>query len=411
MPETSMDVLFAKQPIYDANRNLYGFEILYRNNVTNKAQFDDNDAATLQLLANYCSGIFDNLDEPHVKIFINMTRELILSDIFLPLSPDRVVIEILEHCTVDVLLIERITTLKKQGYIFAVDDYHINQPHLKQLFLFVDYIKVDVLAMNNHQLHPFVQTIKSQLGSNNKAILLAEKVETNNMLNECKNAGFALFQGYFLSKPEIIFGRKVGTDSQNILQLLCSLEDESVTINTISTMVSKDIKLTYQLLKIINSPLCRLPNKVENIHEAIIYLGLKAIKKWAMILILTEKTTCPHDLIRIFLERAKLCEILAKSIDNVNSDTAFTVGLFSGIDLVLQAEKTWLLEQIMLSIEVTNAILHKQGILGTLLQTIEHLEQADFVAINQSSIFISETLYVASIEAYRWVNETLKTLP
>ncbi|MET1254192.1 hypothetical protein [Aliikangiella maris] len=61
----------------------------------------DGDNATLELLSNYCCGIVNGVNQPYVKIFVNLTRALIMSDIFIPLQPDRIVIEILEDIDVD----------------------------------------------------------------------------------------------------------------------------------------------------------------------------------------------------------------------------------------------------------------------------------------------------------------------
>ena len=93
----SKDILFARQPIFKADNSLYSFELLYRGVDTNKAIFENANQATCELIVNYCSGILEDDSSPHVKVFINLTSELILSDYFFPLDPNRIVIEILDQ--------------------------------------------------------------------------------------------------------------------------------------------------------------------------------------------------------------------------------------------------------------------------------------------------------------------------
>ena len=71
--EISKDLLFARQPIFDSKKKLYGFELLYRGNDPHSAIFDDGDKATASLIMNYCGSILEDEVNSYVKIFINLT--------------------------------------------------------------------------------------------------------------------------------------------------------------------------------------------------------------------------------------------------------------------------------------------------------------------------------------------------
>ena len=147
------DLLFARQPIFDNKKELYGFELLYRDNDPNAAFIEDGDKATSALLVNYCGSIIDDDEEgPYVKIFINLTRNLLLSDYFFPLEPSRIVVEILEDVKVDQELINRVIDLKAKGYQFALDDYEFTDDFDK-LIPFMDYIKVELLNYHLNNLN------------------------------------------------------------------------------------------------------------------------------------------------------------------------------------------------------------------------------------------------------------------
>ncbi len=402
------DVLFAKQPIYDNQKNLFGYEILFRNKRENFAQIEDGSKATLELLINYCCGIFDGLSQPYVKIFINMTRELILSEIFLPLPPNNIVIEILEDCEVDEKLLNRIAALKEQGYIFAMDDISKIDSRFDSLVEYCNFLKFDLMQTEQDQLSQLVEEVTANPRVPTNIVFLAEKVETYRDFYLCKDAGFELFQGYFLSKPEMVYGKDIANSSVSSFNLLAVLQNKDVALTTISDLVSQDITLSYQLLKIMNSPLCRLPRTVNSIQEAVVYIGLNRLKQWVMILTLKSQLDAPVSVIRIILERAKFCELIANSRAIVDSDAAFAVGLFSGIDLVIKAEKDWLLDKIGLSEEIKKAITKKEGELGSILESVLKFNESQMSFAVDNSLPDFASYSIAQRESVRWTTEVLK---
>jgi len=263
----SNDLLFARQPIFDSKKKLYAYELLYRDNEPNAAAFDDGDKATASLIINYCGSILNEEEGPYVKIFINLTRKLLLSDSFFPLDPKRVVIEILEDVQVDDLLIDRVKTLKSKGYLFALDDYSF-APEFDPLIPLVDYIKVELLQLSNTQLIKGMETFESDHLQHlpQRPTLLAEKVEDQAAYEQCTKLGFELFQGYFLERPLPVYGTKISNSAEMALQIVAKLQQPDVDIDDLSRFISRDAKLSYQILKIVNSPLCRLPKKVSSLH-------------------------------------------------------------------------------------------------------------------------------------------------
>jgi len=58
---TTSEVLFARQPILDESNKLYGFELLYRGNLS----LDSNAReATLDVIVNCCTGMLDTSNNP-----------------------------------------------------------------------------------------------------------------------------------------------------------------------------------------------------------------------------------------------------------------------------------------------------------------------------------------------------------
>jgi len=404
--KVSNDLLFARQPIFDSKKKLYGFELLYRDEDPTAAIIEDGDKATASLIVNYCGSILNEEEGPYVKVFINLTRKLLLSDYFFPLDPKRIVIEILEDVEVDELLIKRIKELKLQGYHFALDDYAFD-PRFDSLLPLVDYIKVELLNLPIEELAPKMAIFESTALNNldTRPVLLAEKVEDQEIYDLCTKIGFELFQGYFLERPMPVYGTKINNNSETALQIVGQLQDADIDIDKLSHSISRDAKLSYQILKIVNSPLCRLPKKVSSLHEAVVYLGLEQIKKWAMAMVLSGNSSQTKELFLLLLIRARSCELLAQQLKYENPNSYFTVGLFSGIDAVMLAEKEWLLKKLDLSDDINSALLEYKGQKGEVLRLTMELERQKLKNIERLDRRTKGHYYHCHEQAVSWANQ------
>lgn len=406
MKNTENDLLFARQPIFDGKNKLYGYELLYRSIHPNAAIFDDGNKATSEVLINYCVGILNDEDSPYVKVFINLTRKLILSDYFIPVEPSRVVIEILENTEIDERLVNKVQELKQRGYEVALDDYSF-LPEYDPLVPLADYIKIDLMHISEVTLKDSLAQLEKNTLSNlsRRPIFLAEKVETQEQYEICRDAGIELFQGYYLQRPQLVYGKKIKNSSETALQIVAQLQEPSIDIDDLCISISRDTKLSYQILKIINSPLCRLPRKVSSLKEAVVFLGLEQIKKWAMAMALSSGSNQSSELFRILLQRARTCELFAISKSYDKPESFFTVGLFSGIDAVMLADKEWLIQKLDLSEDMNEAILCEEGTKGEVLKYARAVEKGDWAITQELPEQDSIELFSAFENSIGWTNK------
>jgi len=406
MTSSNSDLLFARQPIFDGNNKLYGYELLYRSLHPDAAVFSDGNRATSELLVNYCGGILDDEEAPYVKIFINLTRKLLLSDYFFPVHPTRLVIEIIEDTIVDDKLIAKINELKKKGYQFALDDYDFD-PRFDPIVPLMDYIKIDLMINDEEALRDKMSDLEHKVLAELplRPVFLAEKVEDKSNYDYCRDIGFELFQGYFLERPQLVYGKKIGNSSEIALQIVAQMQEAEITIDDLSNSISRDTKLSYQILKIINSPLCRLPRKVNSLKEAVVFLGLDQIKKWAMAMVLAGNSTQSTELFRILLTRARTCELYATAKGYDLPESFFTVGLFSSIDAVMLADKQWLINKLDLALDMNQALLEGKGVKGEVLNLVIALEKGDWSATSQLSNEDNIELFSAHENSINWANQ------
>jgi len=241
-------------------------------------------------------------------------------------------------------------------------------------------------------------------------ILLAEKVEDLAMFELCKKLGFDLFQGYFLQRPELIKGKKIDSATHGAIELVNALQDKDISIDTIADLVTKNPKLSYQLLRILNSPVCGLAKTVTSIKEAVIFLGLVQLKKWALLITLTSSTSQPSSLLKVLLTRARCCQLLAKSKQSDLADSAFMVGLMSGIDAVFNVKKSVVLEQIALEKNALDAILTQKGELGAYLTQTLNCEEQKWGCIENMPPAERTVLNRVFLDAMLWSEEVMLSI-
>ena len=137
-----VDVYVARQPIFDKNQNVQAYELLFRNGMENIYPGGDGDLATEKLISNrfHTEGLEDLTKGK--KAYINFTRKLIIEGAAMSLSPDDVVVEVLESIEPDEDVMNALKELKKKGYTIALDDF-VLEPKFEPLIELADIIKID----------------------------------------------------------------------------------------------------------------------------------------------------------------------------------------------------------------------------------------------------------------------------
>lgn len=372
LPSTFEDLMMAQQPIYDLSNKVFAYELLFRNNDEKMANVIDGENATCQVLVNLCIGITELEAQMRAPFFINITRNLLTSDAFFPIDSNLVYIEILEDQEITPELIYAVERWHREGYRFALDDYNFDQSY-DPLLLYTSIIKIDVLTT-----HPKDYKLKIEKLISQGFILLAEKVEDQNMYDICKDLGFSLFQGYYLKRPNIVKGKRISSNMSNALELVKELQNQDITIDKVTILIRKSPTLSYQLLRLLNSPICGIQRQVTSLSEAVVYLGLDKIRKWAILITITSCSKQSNEIFRVVLIRAKCCENLSIRQKSTSPDSDFMAGIMSGIDLVLNIEKDIVFGQISIDNKIIDAIHHHTGNIGERLKDVLSYENYDW---------------------------------
>jgi c-di-GMP phosphodiesterase len=399
------DIYIARQPIYDASLEIIGYELLYRNSEKNTADFEDGSIASSETIVNSFIHVgIDNLVGTSLA-FVNLPSEFILNNSLIPMFHEQAVLEILEHIEPTAEIIEGLLTLKSNGYQIALDDFSYSEK-MDPMLALADFVKIDVLEYKQDELSELINSLRKRY----EVKLIAEKVETQQLFDQCRALNLDYYQGYFFCHPQMVVEKNISNSKLVVMNLISKIQDPEVEIEELEAILSQDVALTYKLLRYINSAAFTLRREIDTLKDAIVLLGLESIKNWASLIlmsrILGEK---PQQLITTALIRAKMAELLSHHINPTLEKPAFICGLFSVLDALMDKEMIYLLDSVILSTKIKLALLDYEGELGIILKNCISYEKAQFDELSKNSlnsVYFNE----AYLAAVKWADNTMREL-
>lgn len=398
-----MHYYIGRQPIFDTDLCVFGYELLYRPGLFDGCDGVNGDQATSQVILNsFLEMGLDKVVGPH-HAFINLTRNFIVNDSLLPPSKPQLVLEILEDIEVDTELINAVQRLQDRGYTIALDDFAYH-PKLRPLVELAHIVKLDIRAIPAADLGQHVAALRQF-----PVKLLAEKVETPEEFDHCKDLGFDYFQGYFLCRPRVIKGNRLPGNRLNTMRMVAQLQSAELNIDSLEQIITQDVAMSYRMLRYINSAAFGLNKKIDSIRHAIIYLGVREIRNWASLIALSGIDDKPNELIVTALKRAKMCELLHAEHDPNGRGGAFLVGLFSTLDAMMDSPMEELITMLPLSPEITDALIHHTGPYArALLNTVAH-EQGEWDMLQKNNV-TQGRLTTIFVDSLTWAQDTVQQM-
>ena len=407
---TDQTIYLARQPIVDVNKELVGFELLFRATEANAADSSDSVFATSTVIANAFTEI--GLDQVigSVDGYLNVDTEFLFSEMIEALPASRIVLELLETTIADEQTIARVGELRKRKYRVAIDDFIGNFDDFDALLPGVDMVKIDFEKLDELLVPMIVELL-----AKHKVTLLAEKIETPEQFRQAKDLGIRLFQGYHFAHPEMITAKRSKPAKLALLRLLSLAMDDAET-KDIEEEFKHHPSLTVNLLRLVNSAAMSRRQVVTSLRHALVLLGRRQLRVWLQLLLYTsdrENQSLNSPLLQLAATRGKLMEQLAAREGGTQSalkDMAFMTGILSLMDVVLEMPLVDILKELNVPVPVEAALLRREGPLGAMLALTERVEQADAAGIASTLTKIPGSLREGDLlpmqlAAYRWANE------
>lgn len=376
-----MEVFLARQPIFNRAKQIFGYELLFRDGISNVFPDIDGDTATSKVLSNsfFCMGIEQITGRK--KALINFTQELLLQKMPLLFPKENLIVEILENVNPTEAMILACREISSAGYQLAMDDF-IYDPTLEPLIAMAGIIKIDIRSTPKEKARNILNKLSAH-----SVKFLAEKVETYEEYEQCLEMGFDYFQGYFFSKPEVLKAHDISPAKISLLQILAEVNREEMRFSAVETLISRDVSVSFKLLRYINSPYYSRGQDISSIRQAILRLGEAGIRRFIPIILMSAFAhNKPHELIRSSVIRARFCELLCENAKTrLKRPELFTLGLFSQIDAIMDVQMNELIKKLPFSEGIRKALVSNTGEMADFLNLVRAYEVGDWEAVSRSA--------------------------
>ena len=325
-------------------------------------------------------------------------------------DPNQVIFVLPASCLENSRIVEQCRQHQCRGYRFGL---HIDRPEIiRQVPLAVfDFLRFD--AAFAHQ-----EFGAAQLSYVNDAGFgkIATNVGSYEMFSWLSEKQFDFCDCHFLMSRNPNFGKKPDLTRLKLLKLLQLVKQDGDT-REIEAIFREEPKLSYNLLRLVNSVAVGARTKIHSFSQAIAILGRRQLQRWLQLLIyannLAEGNT-PNPLMQLAAARGRQLELLYTS-SNLNSENhdvsenAFMTGLFSLLDVLINLPMNEILKELPMDDAVVEALLSpgQGGILSQLLSVVIAAELGQFSQAQStlSRLKIDPTIHAkAQVDSLYWAS-------
>ena len=393
-----------RQALYDRTNTVVGYELLFRGDAEAVEAAERGAYATSRVLVTAFSDVGIHALVGNALCFVNLTREFLVGELPLPFGPEQVVLEVLETIEVDDEVVAGVTRLVEEGYAIALDDFVTGGAggtgHERLLDL-ATYVKLDVLDTDPAELEATVAFCRRYT----EIKLVAERLETPEHLDRASALGFDLFQGYVLSRPQVVPALALSPSRLRRIELLGLLVGPDIPLPQVVRLVTGDPALAIRLLAVANADPLGLPVEVSSVHEAVELLGVGRLRDWATLMLLSDLDEGNPEPLAAAVTRARMCQNLAQRMD-LPPQAAFTVGLISAVAELIGQSPADLAPRLSLTQDVGDALILGDGPLGELLSLVHAYEASDLPMLVSAPVPSPDTTK-AYLDAVAWSSRFL----
>jgi len=362
----------ARQPIFDREEKVFGYELLFRDGLENAFTGDNDEASRATLDRSLLMGL-DVLCDGR-RAFVNCTRDTLIKGLVTLLPSTITVVEILESVPSDPDVLAACQSLKDAGYLIALDDYVADDPR-EALAEIADIIKVEMQLTTEEQRLALIKRFGPT-----RCRLLAEKIETHAEFVRARDQGFVYFQGYFFRRPEMMNTHDMPANRMNYLRMLQEVSRPDLDSGALEKLIKAEASVCYRLLRYLNSAIFGFKSEIHSVRHALSMLGERDVRRWVRLVAAVgagQETT--SDLVLSALVRARFGELLSARVPHGDSDL-FLLGLLSLIDAMLEMPMEEVLEKLPLDHETKAVLLGQPSQLRPVYQLMLARESGEWAA-------------------------------
>ena len=407
-PAPPASVSIARQPIFDENRRLWGYELFCVGTEPSATPDCAPEETAINVAASAYMALQQILKQGQ-KIMLNFDEMGILDDMPYSLPPVLAAVQVDERVFLRPTIADILERLKSDGYLIAVSGFS-GERQFDALYRLADIIAVPVIGKAPAELSALLATIHDV-----DARLLARRVDDAAGFAMVREAGVTLFEGAFFKQPDTITVRKMNSNAASRLKLLQRIEqrDADIDIEALAETIQSDAAISFRLLTYLNSAAFGFSQKIKSIHHAIRLLGWPKLKNWLRVVLLndmSEATTAP-ELLQLSAQRGKFLELIAHDHDfwGFDPESLHLLGLFSLLDTMLGTPMDEIVTFLPIENKLKGALRRESNNeylpLVQLAQCVEEARWEDAEAMMQRLNLKREKVIAAFKDAVLWADQ------
>jgi EAL and modified HD-GYP domain-containing signal transduction protein len=356
----------ARHPLFDRQERVTGYELVCRS----------ASGAAVAPAAGAITTVFGDIGLERLvgehPAYMTVSRELLAQAPGLGLPPQRVVLQLPQHEGVDGPLLTILRELRDHGFRVGVGVWALGpgaEPALE-----VASVLMVRFGFNRFDVNQVIAR-RAELQSR-RLTLIAGGVETRGEYDQCLKLGFDAFQGPLFPRPADVAPQRTPTFRLSALSTVA----EACSFEELERLITQDAGLSHRFLRLSNSAFFAARAQAGSVHDALLRLGSEAVRRWMLLLLLSglNDTGSPgarHQL-GVGLQRARICELLARERPGACPTRAFSVGVLSVLPGLLGRPMAEILDELPVDQRLHQALSEQQGPEGRLLAAIQAYEHS-----------------------------------
>lgn len=258
-----------------------------------------------------------------------------------------------------------------------------------------DIALIDLINAHQHGLH-----------------LVASGVHSHELFDWACAKRFSLAAAEFIAVDDPRAPVDADTSRLKLLKLL-SLVVQDADTREIEEIFRQEPKLSYNLLRLVNSVAVGPKTPITGFSQAITVLGRRQLQRWLQLLIYANQFTqgsLPNPLLQLAAARGRQMEALAAALPAdpelpEMGEAAFVVGIFSLLDTLLRMPMSEVLASLPVAPPIALALAERGGALGRLLSAVAEADtgRLEAAAAQLDALGIAPHDHAgAQVSAYAW---------
>lgn len=391
------DGMVGRLPIFTRSLDLFGYELRFCSGDALRQGANDSEQRWADTVreVNTSVGLQDLVGD--CRAVIQVPPGQLESCVQWPWPKSQLVLALPGDAVQDPAVGQAAAGLAKEGYTIALQDPSCDALELRKQAGYASICSLGARRLEDDPKAGHWLAVHGQMH------LLVRDVETRDDYERLSTLGFDYYEGGFFQRPRRLQSCDIPANKLALLELIAKLQNPKLAIAEAEAIISRDVTLSYKLLRLLNSAFFGGTKPVESLGRAVVFFGLGRVKNWAAVLLMGSVDYQPKELLMTATVRARTCELLAQRLGRPNPEHYYVAGLFSLLDAIMDLPREEILRCLNLAEPISQALLDGQGPVGEVLCAALAFEQAQASALcGELGEGVPASLY---LEAIRWAGE------